>query len=126
MKNLEHRVDRIEELKRPATDNRIYVRHAHLHLLPHTYIGEKHRVLVTGYPSESADTDCVIQEYPGPGPELKFDFDKGDGRRTLLIGLVESDGDGHTKGYWPEGIPGADVALGNRKVAPAGNGEGLQ
>ena len=104
MKNLQHRLDRIEELKKPAMDNRVNIRYAHLHMLPHTYVGEKHRVLVKGYPYKGEEPgECVIQEYPGPGPELKFDFDKDDGRRTILVEYVESDGDGHTKPYWPEG-----------------------
>ena len=95
MKNLQHRLDRIEELKKPAMDNRVNIRYADLHMLPHTYVGEKHRVLVKGYPYTLEEPgECVIQEYPGPGPELKFDFDK-DGRRTILVEYVESDGDGH-------------------------------
>jgi hypothetical protein len=92
----------------------------HLHKCPHTYVGARHRVLVKGYPYTLEEPgECVIQEYPGPGPELKFDFDR-DGRRTILVEFVESDGDGHTKPYWPEGHPGANPA------PPAGNREAVQ
>ena len=119
MKNLQRRLDRIEELKKPAMDNRVNIRYANLHMLPHTYVGEKHRVLVKGYPYTLEEPgECVIQEYPGPGPELKFDFDR-DGRRTILVEFVESDGDGHTKPYWPEGHPRANPA------PPAGNREAV-
>jgi hypothetical protein len=103
--SLLRRIRELEELKKPVEDDKITIRYAHLHLLPHTYIGEKHRILVTGFPSESPDTDCVIQEYPGPGPELNFGF----GRRTLVIEFVESDGNGHTKGYLPEDPAAARV-----------------
>jgi hypothetical protein len=66
---------------------------------------------VKGYPYKAEEPgECVIQEYPGPGPELKFDFDKDDGRRTILVEYVESDGDGHTKPYWPEEYPEANSA----------------
>ena len=71
-------------------------------MLPPTYVGEKHEVLVTGYPSEDPGNDCVIQERPGPGPELEFDFRKNTKRRTILVQFVESDGNGHPKGYLPE------------------------
>jgi hypothetical protein len=85
-------LERIEELKKPVDDGKITVRFAYLRMLPHTYVGEKHEVLVQGYPSEDPHNGCVIQEYPGPGPELKFDFPKA--RRTLLVRFLEADGDG--------------------------------
>jgi hypothetical protein len=100
------RIRELEELRKPLEDGRITLRYAHLHMLPRTYIGEKHRVLVAGFPSESPDTDCVIQEFPGPGPELNFGFD----RRTILIKFVESNGNGRTKGYLPDDPEAAKVA----------------
>ena len=93
MNNLQRRLDRVEELRKPAEDDKITVRYAHLRVLPHT-VGEKHEVLVQGYPSEDPHNYCVIQEYPGPGPELKFDFPKVEGRRTMLLRFLEADGDG--------------------------------
>jgi len=97
---------RIQELERAfnppaADDDRIIVRYAHFWQLPHTYRGERHERLVKGFPSEATDTDCVIQEYPGPGPKLKFDFGTG---KTILVHFVESDGDSHPKGYWPDDV----------------------
>jgi hypothetical protein len=99
------RIRELEEFK-PVEDDKITFRYAHLHLLPHTYFGEKHRVLATGFPSESPDTDCAIQEYPGVGPELDFGFE----RRTILIEFVESDGNGRTKGYLPSELERAAEA----------------
>jgi hypothetical protein len=76
-------------------------------MLPHSYIGQKHRVLVTGFPSENPDTDCVIQEFPGPGPELNFGFEK----RTILIEFLQSDGNGRPEGYLPEDSAATRSAL---------------
>jgi hypothetical protein len=89
----------LEELKKPVEDGKIALRFAHVLLPPHTYVGERHRVLVKGFPSESPKTECVIQEYPGPGPVLNFGFN----RRTILVEFVESDGSGRAKGYSPAG-----------------------
>ena len=100
---LVNRLQRIEQLMRPADKHPgISVRFAHMHMLPPSYVGEKHEVLVTGYPSEDPANDCVIQELPGPGPELEFDFRKDTKQQTLLIRFVESDGNGHPKGYLPD------------------------
>ena len=99
---LTKRLERVEQLMMPAEKVRVSIRFAHVHKLPHTYVGEKHEVLVKGYPSEDPGNDCIIQEFPGPGPELEFDFRKDPKRHTILVRFVESDGNGHVKGYLPE------------------------
>ena len=101
---LAKRLERVEQLMMPAEkyDGKVSLRFAHLHMLPPTYVGEKHEVLVRGYPSEDPHNDCVIQELPGPGPELEFDFRKDTKRRTILVRFLEADGDGRPKGYLPE------------------------
>jgi hypothetical protein len=95
------RIQKLERAINPpeVDDSRITVRFAHLHQLPNTYLGERHQRLVKGYPSEDPNTDCVIQECRGPGPELNVDFGRNN---TILVQFVESDGDGHPKGCWPE------------------------
>ena len=71
------RIQQLEERARPATaDGKIHVRFAHLQKLPHTYTGERHRRLVRGTPSENPDNGCLIKEFPGPGPDLHFDFEE--------------------------------------------------
>jgi hypothetical protein len=114
MNNLERRLQRVEEQRKPPEDDKITVRFAYLRKLPYDYVGPRHEVLLRGFPTESAKTDCIIQEVPGVGTELTLEFPKVPGRRTMLVRLVESDGDGHTKPYWPEGHPGANP------VPPAG------
>jgi hypothetical protein len=100
---LAKRLERVEQLIIPPEKDRISIRFAHVRMLPHTYVGEKHEVLIKGYPSEEPGNDCVIQEFPGPGPELKFEFPKVPGRRrTLLVRFLEADGDGRPMGYVPE------------------------
>jgi len=99
---LAKRLERVEQLIMPAEKVRVSIRFAHVHKLPHTYVGEKHEVLVKGYPSEDPNNDCIIQELPGPGPKLEFDFRKDPKRHTILVRFVESDGNGHVKGYLPE------------------------
>ena len=98
MKALWRRVAVLE--RRTARDDgtpTVTIRFAHLHSLPYTYTGERHERLIRGFPSDVPDGDCVIQEYPGPGPRLDFGFGPG----TMLLKFIESDGNGHTKGYWP-------------------------
>jgi len=101
---LAKRLERVEQMKMLAEkhDGKVSLRFAHVHMLPPTYVGEKHEVLVRGYPSEDPGNDCVIQELPGPGPELEFDFRKDTKRRTILVRFLEADGDGRPKGYLPE------------------------
>ena len=84
MNNLQRRLERIEEMKGPAEDGKINVRYAHLRALPRDYIGEKHRVLVKGWPSETPNGDCEIEERPGPGPDIDFGFNE----RTILVRYV--------------------------------------
>ena len=100
---LTKRLDRIEQVIMPAEkDPGIRIRFAHVQILAPSYVGDKHEVLVTGYPSEDPGNDCVIQEFPGPGPKLEFDFRKDTKRQTLLVRFVGSDGDGHPNGYLPD------------------------
>ena len=77
----------------PAEEHGVSVLFAHVHMLPPTYVGERHEVLVKGYPSQDPNNDCIIQELPGPGPELEFYLETK--RRTMLVRFVESDGNGH-------------------------------
>ena len=51
-------------------------RYARTRLLPRDHVGEKHEVLVRGWPTEAVARceDCLIEERPGPGPPLNFDF----------------------------------------------------
>ena len=84
MKDLLRRLERIEEMKRPAEDGTINVRYAHLRALPRDYVGEKHTVLVKGWPSETPNGDCELEERPGLGPELDFGFNE----RTILVTFV--------------------------------------
>jgi len=119
---LAKRLERVEQLMTLAEkhDGKVSLRFAHVHKLPHTYVGEKHEVLVRGYPSEDSGNDCIIQEFPGPGPELEFDFRKDPKRHTILVRFVESDGNGHVKGYLPEqagaagGNGGVSISTSNR------------
>jgi hypothetical protein len=118
---LAKRLERIEQVIMPVEndDGKVSIRFAHLHMLPHTYVGEKHEVLVRGYPTEDPYNDCVIQELPGPGPDLEFDFRKDTKRRTILIRFLEADGDGRPKGYLPEE---ADLGSGVEQAIQAGTG----
>jgi hypothetical protein len=84
MNNLQRRLERIEEMKGPAEDGKINVRYAHLRALPRDYVGEKHTVLTRGWPSETPDGDCELEERPGRGPELDFGFNE----RTILVRYV--------------------------------------
>jgi hypothetical protein len=100
---LAKRLERIEKsMALAGKDAGILVRFAHVHMLPPAYEGERHEVPVRGYPSADPVNDCVIQEFPGPGPELEFDFRKDTQQRTMLIRFVGSDGDGSPEGYLPE------------------------
>jgi hypothetical protein len=90
MNNLLRRLERIEELKKPAEDDQITFLQAHVKALPRDYVGEKHEVLIKGWPSEyGKGGECEIEERPGPGPELDFGF-KG---RTIFFRYVSWPGD---------------------------------
>ena len=84
MKNLLRRIERIEDLSRPADDANFTIYFAHLKALPRDYVGEKHTVLVKGWPSETPNGDCEIEERPGPGPDIDFGFNE----RTILVTFV--------------------------------------
>jgi hypothetical protein len=43
-------------------------------------------VLRNGFPGISSDTDCEVEERTGPGPELRFGFEKP----AMLLYLVPS------------------------------------
>jgi hypothetical protein len=79
-------LERVEELKKPAEDDTITVRHARVKALPGDYVVEKHEVLVKGWPSETPIIDCELEERPGPGPELDFGFKD----RTILFRYVST------------------------------------
>ena len=83
MKDLLRRIERIEDLKKPTEDDQIAVRCVHLKALPRDYKGEKHQVLVKGWPYEFGDLggECELEERPGPGPDLDFGFNG----RTILF-----------------------------------------
>ena len=82
MKDLLRRLGRIEELKKPTEDEQITARCVHLKRLPRDYKGEKHQVLVKGWPYEpGTGGECELEERPGPGPELDFGFNG----RTILF-----------------------------------------
>ena len=68
----------------------IHVRFAELRLLPRDYVGERHEALVRGWPAETADRseDCLIEERPGPGAPLDFDF--GSKKQTMLVRFCRS------------------------------------
>ena len=82
MKDLLRRMERIEDLKKPTEDDQITFRVAHLKRLPREYKGEKHTVLVKGWPYEfGTGGECELEERPGPGPDLDFGFNG----RTILF-----------------------------------------
>jgi len=82
MKDLLRRLGRIEELKKPTENDQITFRFAHLKRLPRDYVGEKHTVLVKGWPYEhGTGGECELEEQPGPGPDLDFGFNG----RTILF-----------------------------------------
>jgi hypothetical protein len=118
---LAKRLERVEQLIMAAenNDSKVTLRFAHVHMLPPSYVGEKHEVLARGYPSEDPGNDCIIEELPGPGPELEFDFTKDTKRRTILVRFLEADGDGRPKGYL-HGNP--DMAMGVEPTVQAGTG----
>jgi hypothetical protein len=97
---LTKRLERVQQLMIPAEEQSVSVLFAHVHMLPATYVGEKHEVLVKGYPSQDPNNDCIIGELPGPGPELEFDLETK--RHTILVRFVGSDGNGRPEGYPPE------------------------
>ena len=85
MNNLLRRIERIEDLKKPAEDDQITIRYAHLKRLPRDYVGEKHTVLVKGWPYQhGTGGECELEERPGPGPDLDFGFNE----RTMLVTFV--------------------------------------
>ena len=69
-------------------DARIKWRYARKRVLPRDYVGERHEVLVRGWPSETIAKyeDCLIEERPGPGPKLDFGFTE----RTHLLYFVSA------------------------------------
>ena len=82
MNNLLRRLERIEELKKPADEANITFYQANLKALPREYKGEKHTVLVKGWPYEyGTGGECELEERPGPGPDLDFGFNG----RTILV-----------------------------------------
>jgi len=106
MRAIWRRVAALEKCRnRDDSTPKVTLRFAHLHSLPHTYTGERHERLIRRFPCIEPDGDCVIQEYPGPRPRLNFGFAPG----TMLLSFIESDGNGHPKGYWPE-----EIEAGNR------------
>jgi hypothetical protein len=88
MKNLQHRMDCIEARTQPD-DDKVTLLYAKLRRLPRDYVGERHTVLVKGWPSTALDVECELEERPGSGPELHFDSPEP-GRRAFLVGLVAS------------------------------------
>lgn len=85
MKDLLRRLERIEESSKPADEDKITIRCAHLKALPRDYKGEKHRVLVKGWPYElGAGGECELEERPGPGPDIDFGFNE----QTILVQFV--------------------------------------
>jgi len=92
MRSLYRRVAVLERRGRFANDpmaNGISLRFAEKRLLPRDYVGERHEVLVRGWPAEMADRseDCLIEERPGPGPALHFDF--GSNKPTMIVQFCE-------------------------------------
>jgi hypothetical protein len=85
MKSLLRRIERIEDFSRPADDETITIRCVHLKALPRDYTGEKHEVLVKGWPyQQGTGGECELEERPGPGPALDFGFNG----RLILIRYV--------------------------------------
>jgi hypothetical protein len=87
MRSLYRRVAVLERRSSLANDrNGINLRFAKMRLLlPRDYVGERHEVLARGWPAETADRseDCLIEQRPGPGPALHFDF--GSDKRTMVV-----------------------------------------
>ena len=82
MNNLQRRLERIGELKRLAEDGKITVPICvSKKLATRLRRREKHEVLVKGWPSETPNTDCELEERPGLGP----DFDFGFKNRTIIV-----------------------------------------
>ena len=93
MRSLYRRLAVLEQRNSIANDpaaNGINLRFAQKRLLPRDYVGERHEVLVRGWPTETADRseDCLIEERPGPGPVLHFDF--GSKKRTMVVQFCEA------------------------------------
>jgi hypothetical protein len=87
LKNLRGRLERLASAPTLRPEPRLELRFAHLRkILPSSYTGERHMVLRNGFPGLTSDTDCEVSEVEGPGPGLRFDFD----RPTLLLYLVPS------------------------------------
>jgi hypothetical protein len=85
MKDLLRRLERVEGLSKPADEANLNVCCAHLKALPRDYAGEKHRVLVKGWPYEfGTEGECQLEERPGPGPDIDFGFNE----RTILVTFV--------------------------------------
>ena len=85
MKDLLRRLERIEDVSKPADDANITFYCANLKALPRDYVGGKHRVLVKGWPYQlGTEGDCELEERPGAGPDLDFGFNE----RTMLVTFV--------------------------------------
>jgi hypothetical protein len=90
MRSLCRRVVALERKSIAAieADGRIKWRYAYKRVLPRDYVGERHEVLVRGWPSETVagHEDCLVEERPGPGPKLEFGFRE----RTHLLYFVRA------------------------------------
>jgi hypothetical protein len=87
LKRLRGRLERLETTTAVRTESGLELRYAHLRkILPPSYIGERHKVLVNGFPGLTAQTECEVEEREGPGPELRFAFEKP----TIFLYLVPS------------------------------------
>ena len=87
MKDLLRRLGRIEDLKKPTEDANLTVCYAHLKTLPRDYTGEKHEVLVKGWPyQQGTGGECELEERPGPGPDIDFGFNDP----TILVTYLVS------------------------------------
>jgi hypothetical protein len=69
MKTVVRRIVRLEKIcaDRCRRGGGFKLRFARLKILPRDYVGERHVVRIKGEPSESPDTDCQLEERPGPG-----------------------------------------------------------
>jgi hypothetical protein len=87
LRSLRGRLERLESAPALRPEPRLELRFAHLRkILPPSYTGERHVVVRHGFPGLRSDTECEVSEIEGPGPELRFDFD----RPTMLLYLVPS------------------------------------
>ena len=87
LKNLRGRLERLESAPTLRPEPRLELRFAHLRkILPSSYTDDRHLVVRTGFPGLLRETDCEVEEREGPGPELRFRFEKP----TMLLYLVPS------------------------------------